>query len=479
MSFKINFTIFIFFCHFFTSEFGFSQDQRFVVEIPENNIKLNESFILSIIAKNTENKPICKFPELAGFKKRAVSSTIITNNLNGKSVIDQKVSQEYFPNKVGQFNFANIVIIVNEFAVNSNSFSITVAESEKDEVETNFKDFIDGSAYELVDVKDDAFFAVTSNKLRPYVGEGFLITVAFYIAKNNKAEMEFFNENSQLDEILRKLRPKNCWEESIKISEIIAKPINIANKMYFQYKISQAIYYPFNNQPISIPKLAWQMRKYKVAKDRELSDSKMEDYKTYFSKPIFIKPINLPKNNNFVTDFVGDFELEERIDKEKVQTGRSFNYKFIVRGIGNLSVIKFPESLSDSLFEIYEPKESQQISTNLGKPIPEKTFSFDIVPKFAGRFSLKNHFAISYFNVKTKSYQTLRAEKDIEVVGINIKNETEPIANTGNDLYTNIDQLKSDETSFDFRTLILKTSNILVIAMLVAMIYIVWPSSKK
>jgi hypothetical protein len=156
-----------------------------------------------------------------------------------------------------------------------------------------------------------------------------------------------------------------------------------------------------------------------------------------------------------------------------VQTGRSFTYNFKIFGNGNLKNIKFKENLSDTLFEIYEPRVVQQITNNL----VEKSFSFNIVPKFAGKFSLKDYFFIDYFNTRNKTYETLRANKQIEVLGNNIDVEQGPVSQENN-LYENIASLKSGETSFDFREAILKVSNFLIIAMLVAMAYIFWPTKK-
>ena len=311
------------------------------------------------------------------------------------------------------------------------------------------------------------------------MGEGYLLTVAFYIAQNNKAEMAFFNENLQLDVILKNIRPKNCWEENTNISEIkINKLIKIGKKSYNQYKIFQAIYYPLNNLPIFIPSVSWQMLKYKIAKDIEVSDEKEEFRKTFKSKPIVIRPQTLPYTTKDPTDFVGDYQLEEKINKAVIQTGKSFKYNFIVKGIGNLDIIRFPEVLSDSLFEIFEPQITQSISNSFGKLIKEKSFSFDIVPKFAGKFSLKDHFFIHYFNTTSKSYQELRAKSEIIVVGKAINDKVEPIA-TDNDLFDGIEKLKSDEINFDFRGLLNNVSNIVVIIMFFGMIYIIWPFNKK
>jgi BatD DUF11 like domain len=473
-----NLIYFVIFFTFFGWQISIAQDQRLTVEFGETSITLNKPFTVSILLKNEEERPNCKFPEIPGFKKRGIVSTSGTSQLNGKTVTDHKVSQEYFAQKAGVFNVPSFNIQANELNVSTNATVITVLPATDTPPEQNFKDFIDGSAYEFIDVKDDAFFAVTSNKLRPYVGEGMLITVAFYVASNNKAELVFFNESAQLDAILKSIKPKNCWEENLGISEIkVSKLINIGKKKYNQYKIFQAIYYPLNNQPIVIPAVNWQMVKYKIAKDREVSSKKIESRKNYQSKAMVIRPLNLPKNTFNNTDFVGDFELVESVNKALVQTGRSFKYNFIVKGIGNFDVLRFPEMISDSLFEIYEPKSSIGFSENFGKQIKEKSFSFDIVPKFAGKFNLKDHFFIKYFNTRTKTYQELRAKTEIEVVGHAINDNPEPIL-LENDLYDGIEKLKSDETGFDFRSFIFNTSNIIVILMLFAMIFIIWPFNK-
>jgi hypothetical protein len=99
------------------------------------------------------------------------------------------------------------------------------------------------------------------------------------------------------------------------------------------------------------------------------------------------------------------------------------------------------------------------------------------VPKFAGNFSLQNYFSVDYFNTRTKKYEVLKAQKSIEVVGRDISSDIELISSE-NDLFENIEALNSDENSFDFRELIIKLSNFLIVSMLIAMVYIFWPNKK-
>ncbi len=474
MKFTNNFKYFYFLLGIFFTLKIYAQETKPIFEIGQTKIKLNEPFLLTAIIKGKENRPICVFPELPGFKKRTNSFSRLPNN----TTFDQKFIQEYTPNKTGNVNFTAIKILVDGETYTLPNFIINITIAEKDEIQENFKDFIDGSAYEFVAVKDDAFFAITTNKTKPYVGEGFLITVAFYIAQNNKAEMDFFNENIQLDAILKKIRPKNCWEENLGISEIKGnRLIKIGKKSYFQYKIYQAIYYPLNNQPIQISAQKWQMLKYKIAKDQEVSKEKKEDFKTYLSKPINIRPIVPPKNSTNATDFVGDFELFENIENTRVQTGKSFKYNITIRGDGNLKSIKFNEAVTDSLFEIFEPEVIHRKNNVLGKLIDEKSFNFEIVPKFAGNFSLKDYFSINYFNVRKKTYQNLQAQTIVNAVGRDFSNDTE-VGLDENDIYENLGQLKSNEKGLEIREIALKFSNILIITMLMAMFYIFWPTKK-
>ena len=67
--------------------------------------------------------------------------------------------------------------------------------------------------------------------------------------------MRFYELGRQLTEIIKKIKPSNCWEENFNIENINSIPVVINNKRYNQYKIFEATYYPFNNENIYFPKL--------------------------------------------------------------------------------------------------------------------------------------------------------------------------------------------------------------------------------
>ena len=99
-----------------------------------------------------------------------------------------------------------------------------------------------------------------------YVGEGFNAVLAFYVAEDNKAPLYWHQISKQLSEILKKIKPANCWEENFSIENIEGERINVSGKMYTRYKMYQANFYPLNTEPIVFPSVPLEMLKYKAAK---------------------------------------------------------------------------------------------------------------------------------------------------------------------------------------------------------------------
>src|SRR5690606_33549841 len=106
---------------------------------------------------------------------------------------------------------------------------------------------------EYVDVEADAFLALTTDKTEVYVGEGFTTTLAFYVAETNRADLRFYDLSQQITEILKQIKPTNCWEENFNIDNITGEPVTLNNKGFTQYKIYQASYYPLNAEDIQFP----------------------------------------------------------------------------------------------------------------------------------------------------------------------------------------------------------------------------------
>ena len=100
-----------------------------------------------------------------------------------------------------------------------------------------------------------------------YVGEGFNATLSFFVSQDNRAPLQFYELGRQLAEILKKIKPTNCWEENFNIENIDGESVRINGRDYTQYKVYQATFFPLNTEPINFPSVGLEMIKYKVAKN--------------------------------------------------------------------------------------------------------------------------------------------------------------------------------------------------------------------
>src|SRR5690606_36539354 len=88
-------------------------------------------------------------------------------------------------------------------------------------------DFFGRGETEFVDIREDAFLAMTTNKDEVFVGEGFNATLSFFVEEDNRAPLSFYELGKQLSDILKKIRPANCWEENFNIENIEGETVRI------------------------------------------------------------------------------------------------------------------------------------------------------------------------------------------------------------------------------------------------------------
>jgi len=200
-------------------------------------------------------------------------------------------------------------------------------------------------------------------------------------------------------EILKDIKPANCWEENYNIDDLNSVQTTINNKRYSQYKIYQATYYPLNTEDISIPSVPFKMIKYKVAKNPSFfGRNRQEDFKTFYSKPRVVRVVELPPHPLMNVVSVGNYSLEEELSSTNLQTGNSFTYNFKIIGEGNISAIEKPNLVSDAFFEFYPPNIRQDVNRGNNRVTGSKAFSYYIIPNEPGSFELGEYFQWIYFN---------------------------------------------------------------------------------
>ncbi len=409
-----------------------AQSNQISVQLGPDEIGENQPWTITVTIQNERLKSYGNFPDIEGFRKRGTSTQSQTSMVNGQISSSQGVIMTYFPTKQGTFTIPSFKMMVNDQSISVTGKKVKVGPPVQQRSTDPFRslferdpaqEFFGRSEPEFVDVKEDAFLAFTTNKDEVYVGEGFTTTLSFLVADNNRAPMQFHNLGKQLADILKKLRPANCWEENFNIENIEGEAVDINGKGYTQYKIYQATFFPLNKQEVKFPSVGLEMIKFKVAKNPSFfGQNRKEDFKTFYSKERTIKVKELPPHPLRDAVAVGDYRLEERLNNTHLTTGQSVSYDFTVYGEGNISSIAKPALNNDQAFDFYEPNMKQRINRENGRINGSKSFSYFMIPKEPGQYDLGNYFQWVFFNPYTEKYDTLRSQQTVEVTGESQKN---------------------------------------------------------
>ena len=426
MSRVLLFTFFTFFL------LAIANGQDIIIELGPDEIGSNQAFTITVTVKNDRLRNYDNFPDINGFAKRGTSSSSSTNIINGQITTTQSITMNYVPLREGSFTLPSFTMEVNGTKVSSEGKTITVGPPVQRRQHTDpfsrdpFEDLFGrrSEPKEFIDVKEDAFLALSVDKDEVYVGEGFTTTLAFYVSESNRAPLQFYDLGRQVSEIVKELKPANCWEENFNIENISGESVSISGKDYTQYKIYRAAFYPLNLEPITFPSVDLELIKYKVARNPSFfGQNRKEDYKTFTSKPRSVSVIDLPDHPLKDVVSVGDFRLDESIDATDIETGQSFNYQFRIFGEGNISSLNMLPIKKDRSIDIYDPNIQQKINRRGISVTGSKTFSYYGIPNEPGVFDLGDYFTWVYFNTSKDEYDTLSSQITLVVTGESRKNE--------------------------------------------------------
>ncbi|SKC76750.1 BatD family protein [Ohtaekwangia koreensis] len=404
--------------------------QSVQITLGPDEVGENQAWTITITAQNDRLKSYDNFPEISGFRKRGTSTQSSTNIINGQISSSQSVITTYLPVKQGIITVPSFTMKVNDKPINVPGKKVKVGppvQQQRDPLRDFFDrpdDFFGKGEPEFVDIKEDAFLALTTSKDEVYVGEGFNTTISFFVATENRAPLQFYELGKQITDILKKVKPVNCWEENFNIENIEGESITINGKDYTQYKIYQATLYPLNTEPVVFPAFDMQMIKYKVAKNPSFfGQNRKEDFKTFRSKPKRVNVKPLPPHPLKDVVAVGDYHLEERMRNVDIETGNSAPYEFNIYGEGNISAIEKPLLKRDGNFEFYEPNVQQNITHQKNRVTGTKSFNYFMIPKEPGQYKLGDYFQWVYFNPAKAKYDTLKSKLTVYVTGESKKNE--------------------------------------------------------
>lgn len=451
----------LFICKFFSYSLH-AQEIPVRLEWSNAPISLNDSFTLTIVIEASDKREVSGFPTIPGFVRRGTHVTSATSTIAGQTTVVHRVSQRYLPTREGSFRVEPFTMIVNGEPLHSEGFTVVVAAPTTEGEGTEAGPPDPDATLEFEGVTADAFLSLRAQPTRIYVGEGFTVRLSLLVAASNPTPLNFYQLDAQLAELLKQLRPANCWEENFGIrGEPQEFDVLVNGKRYREYRLFEAVYFPFTAQPIRFPALSLR-----------LLEGTEQQPRTFRSQPVAIRPQPLPRPvPDAVT--VGNFQLRESLSTRQGRTGQSVTYTLRVIGEGHLDLIRPPEPEANASFDFYSPDISRAINHRNGQVSGEVTFRFQIIPKRAGTFPLSPYFRWTYFNPRLRRYQTLTSRLTLRVSGETLT-DAALAGSAGSGLYQGIERLDTSRPYTDYPALIKGLANGFLGVMLLGIIVLFW-----
>lgn len=466
-----------FFALFFLSTLiGFGQipDNTLSVELSVLTFPLERPFTISVTIPNAEKRVSVSFPDIIGFDKKGISTSVVPTEVDGKTVTSQIVTQTYQAQAAGRFRLLPFTIEVDGERVNSDGATLVVQPSKSTTAPQNntlaLAEAASGNA---------AFLSLRASQSVLYAGEGVALTLSFFVSDNYPYELNFTALDRQLQAITKKIRPANSWEENMAITELKPVPVLIKGKKFREYRIFQSVFFPLSNQNLKLPAVSLQLARPKPVIGPPTSQPETV---VFTSRPMTIVVQPLPAHPLRGRVPVGSFQLEEGLERQGVNVGQSVRYTFTITGEGNIATLPAPALINQVPdFDVFPPEERHTVVQNGNQITGNKTFTYFIVPHQNGRISLGKHFQWIYFDPRTARYDTIQPRVDLLVGGKKTATGTlalipgdqaETDAPAANSLYAGIEAMDSTRQPVNISTLVRSIANVLILVMLLGILIV-------
>lgn len=398
------------------------------IELGKSPVPINQYYTVSVKLQNQPLKDYTPFPDIEGFKKSSKFSSTKTIITGGNTTTILTITQNYAALQEGAYELKPFTMKVNGQTIQSQGMLLKVLPMTATSpqsinlpnlVAPQVPDPVAEAQPEFIDKEDNAFLTLYTDKKEVFIGEGLTASLYFYLAEEDQRLLDFYDFANQMSAILNQLKQPNTWEETFDFTEITPENVTIKGVPYLRFKLYEAVLYPINQQPIHFPALTLQMIKYKVAKNPNLlAEDRQEGYKTFYAREKVVPVRELPPHPLREVVPVGNYQLQEKLSKTSVQVNKSFTYLFQVAGEGNLAAIMAPVPAPPPGLDFYPPDVSQDVTRRNGRVAGSKTFSYAVLPREPGSYSMGEALQWIFFNPVTARYDTLRPQLSVRITGV-------------------------------------------------------------
>ena len=252
---------------------------------------------------------------------------------------------------------------------------------------------------------DDLFITATANKTKVYEQEAILLTYKVYTTVNLR----------QLYGKMPDLKGFHTQEVDLPQQKTFSLE-RYKDRNYTATVWSQYILFPQQTGKLEIPSITFEGI---VAQRTAVSDDPFDAFfngggyvevkKNIVTPKLTINVESLPDKPENFSGGVGEFTMTSSINSQEMKTNDAVTIKLSIKGSGNMKLLNAPDVKFPTDFEVYDPKVTNNF--NITKNGLSGTFDVEYlaIPRHAGTFTIPA-IEFTYFDLKTKTYKTLKSD---------------------------------------------------------------------
>lgn len=372
------------------------------------------------------------FDVLMGPSRSQQSSTQIVNG-NVTSTSSITFTYILMANTAGEYTIGGASIVADGNQMVSNSVKIKVLP--QDQNSNGGQGGSSAHSSSGTSVSDqDLFITATASKTNVFEQEAFVLTYKIYTREsnlqlNNAKLPDFKGFHSQEIEMTTNAR----WT-----------PEHYRGRNYYTTVYRQFVLFPQQSGKLYIDPAQFQMTIGKPVQSDDPFDaffnggSNVIEIKKSIATPkiaINVSPLPAGKPADF-SGGVGEFTVSSSINSKELKTNDAITIKLVISGTGNLKLISNPEIKFPEDFEVYDPKVDNQVRLTREGLTGNRVIEYLAIPRHAGTYKIPG-VSFSYFDIRSKSYKTLKTEEYVVNIEKGAGNADQVIAN-----FTNKEDLK-------------------------------------
>lgn len=387
--------------------------------------------------KDFQAPSIKGFDVLMGPSRSQQSNTQIVNG-NVTSTSSITFTYILMANTAGEYTISGASIVADGNQMVSNSVKIKVLPQDQSNnggqnSSSNNNSSIHSSSGTTVS-NQDLFITASASKTNVFEQEAFVLTYKIYTREsnlqlNNAKLPDFKGFHSQEIEMTTNAK----WT-----------PEHYQGRNYYTTVYRQFVLFPQQSGKLYIDPAQFQMTVGKPVQSADPFDaffnggSSVMEIKKNIATPkiaINVNPLPAGKPSDF-SGGVGEFTISSSINSKELKTNDAITIKLVISGTGNLKLISNPEIKFPDDFEVYDPKVDNQVRLTREGLTGNKVIEYLAIPRHAGTYKIPG-VSFSYFDIRSKSYKTLKTEEYVVNIEKGAGNADQVIAN-----FTNKEDLK-------------------------------------